>query len=178
MNAIFVPSNSIKMIKVGLLSDTHGYWDDKYVEYLDGCDEIWHAGDIGSPELAARLAAWKPLRAVVGNADGGTLRMDYPKVAHFTVEGVRVLMTHIGGYPGHYNPAIRKELYETRPDLFIAGHSHILKVVYDPSLNCLHINPGAAGISGFHVVRTLVRFALQAGKVTDLEVIELGKRGG
>lgn len=109
---------------------------------------------------------------------GVTLRMDYPKVAHFTVEGVRVLMTHIGGYPGRYNPAIRKELYETRPDLFIAGHSHILKVVYDPSLNCLHINPGAAGISGFHVVRTLVRFALQAGKVTDLEVIELGKRGG
>ena len=110
MNAIFVPSNSIKMIKVGLLSDTHGYWDDKYVEYLDGCDEIWHAGDIGSPELAARLAAWKPLRAVVGNADGGTLRMDYPKVAHFTVEGVRGLITHSEGGPGRYDRAIRKKM--------------------------------------------------------------------
>ncbi|MGM9758860.1 MAG: metallophosphoesterase family protein, partial [Parabacteroides sp.] len=157
--------------------DTHAYWDDKYREYFQSCDEIWHAGDIGSPELAARLAALKPLRAVYGNIDGQPLRMDYPKVAHFTVEGLRVMMTHIGGYPGHYDPQIRRELYDTRPGLFISGHSHILKVMYDRSLSCLHINPGAAGLSGFHQVRTLVRFAVEEGQVKDLEVIELGKRG-
>ena len=132
------------MIKVGLLSDTHAYWDDKYAEYFKDCDEIWHAGDIGSDLLAAKFEALKPFKAVYGNIDGQAIRLQYPKVAHFKVEDVNVMMTHIGGYPGRYNPEIRKELYDTRPNLFISGHSHILKVVFDRSLKCLHMNPGAA----------------------------------
>lgn len=161
------------MKKIGLLSDTHGYWDDRYREYFGECDEIWHAGDIGSAELAARLAAIKPLRAVYGNIDGQPVRILYPRVARFEVENVRVLMTHIGGYPGRYEPDIRRELIDYRPRLFVAGHSHILKVMYDKKLDCLHINPGAAGKSGFHKVRTLVRFVIDADAVKDLEVIEL-----
>ena len=164
------------MRKIGLLSDTHGYWDDKYLKYFADCDEIWHAGDIGSDELATRLASIHPLRAVYGNIDGQNLRLEYPKIAHFQVEQVRVMMTHIGGYPGRYNPDIRKRLYDVRPQLFIAGHSHILKVMYDDVLRCLYINPGAAGLSGFHLVRTLVRFTIDGNRVKDLEVIELGKR--
>ena len=162
------------MIKVGLLSDTHAYWDDKYAEYFKDCDEIWHAGDIGSDLLAAKFEALKPFRAVYGNIDGQAIRLQYPKVAHFKVEDVNVMMTHIGGYPGRYNPEIRKELYDTRPNLFISGHSHILKVVFDRSLKCLHMNPGAAGKSGFHQVRTLLRFVIEGKDIKDLEVIELG----
>ena len=164
------------MIKVGLLSDTHAYWDDKYAEYFKDCDEIWHAGDIGSDLLAAKFEALKPFRAVYGNIDGQAIRLQYPKVAHFKVEDVKVMMTHIGGYPGRYNPEIRKELYDTRPNLFISGHSHILKVVFDRSLKCLHMNPGAAGKSGFHQVRTLLRFVIEGKDIKDLEVIELGNR--
>ena len=164
------------MIKVGLLSDTHACWDDKYAEYFKDCDEIWHAGDIGSEALALRLEALKPLRAVYGNIDGQETRLRYPKIACFQVEEVKVLMTHIGGYPGRYNPEIRQKLYEIRPNLFVAGHSHILKVAFDRSLNCLHINPGAAGKSGFHQVRTLVRFVIDGKAIRDLEVIELGNR--
>ena len=152
------------MLKIGLLSDTHAWWDDKYAEYFSECDEIWHAGDIGSDGLAARLGTLKPLRAVYGNIDGQSLRLQYPQIAHFKVEEVNVMMTHIGGYPGRYNPLIRKELYDTRPNLFIAGHSHILKVAFDRSLNCLYINPGAAGKSGFHQVRTLVRFVIDGSR--------------
>lgn len=164
------------MRKIGLLSDTHGYWDDKYLKYFADCDEIWHAGDIGSDELAARLASIHPLRAVYGNIDEQNLRLEYPKIAHFQVEQVRVMMTHIGGYPGRYNPEIRKELFDTRPQLFIAGHSHILKVAFDPTLSCLYMNPGAAGKSGFHLKRTLLRFVIDGDKIKDLEVIELGNR--
>lgn len=164
------------MLTIGLLSDTHAYWDEKYAEYFKNCDEIWHAGDIGSESLAAKLALLKPLRAVYGNIDGQPLRLQYPKTAHFTVEEIRVMMTHIGRYPGRYNPEIRQELYDTRPNLFIAGHSHILKVAFDKHLNCLYINPGAAGKSGFHQVRTLVRFAIEGKNIKDLEVIELGSR--
>ena len=164
------------MVKVGLLSDTHGFWDDKYAHYFNECDEIWHAGDIGSVELATRLAAQKPFRAVYGNIDGQPIRIQYGKVAQFKVEEVEVVMTHIGGYPGRYNPEIRPTLYAVRPQLFIAGHSHILKVQFDRSLNCLHLNPGAAGISGFHQVRTLLRFAIDGKQIKDLEVIELGNR--
>jgi len=164
------------MRKIGLLSDTHAYWDDKYAQYFGECDEIWHAGDIGSEEVAQRLATLKPLRAVYGNIDGQNLRLEYPKVAHFQVEDIKVMMTHIGGYPGRYNPEIRKELFDTHPDLFIAGHSHILKVAYDQTLQCLYINPGAAGKSGFHLKRTLIRFVIEGDKVHDLEVIELGNR--
>lgn len=165
------------MLKVGLLSDTHGWWDDKYEQYFKECDEIWHAGDIGSDDLAARFAKLKTFRAVYGNVDGQNIRQLYPKVAHFMAEEVNVMMTHIGGYPGRYDPQIREELYATRPNLFIAGHSHILKVQFDHHLNCLYINPGAAGISGFHLVRTLVRFTVDGKEIKDLEVIELGKRG-
>ena len=164
------------MIKVGLLSDTHAYWDDKYAEYFKDCDEIWHAGDIGSDLLAAKFEALNPFKAVYGNIDGQAIRLQYPKVAHFKVEDVNVMMTHIGGYPGRYNPEIRKELYDTRPNLFISGHSHILKVVFDRSLKCLHMNPGAAGKSGFHQVRTLLRFVIEGKDIKDLEVIELGNR--
>lgn len=118
----------------------------------------------------------KPFRAVYGNIDGQAIRLQYPKIAHFKVEDVNVMMTHIGGYPGRYNPEIRKELYDTRPSLFISGHSHILKVAFDRSLNCLHMNPGAAGKSGFHQVRTLLRFVIAGKDIKDLEVIELGNR--
>lgn len=164
------------MLKIGLLSDTHAYWDEKYAEYFKNCDEVWHAGDIGSDLVAAKLALLKPFRAVYGNIDGQSLRLQYPKIAHFKVEDVGVMMTHIGGYPGRYNPEIRQELYDTRPNLFITGHSHILKVTFDKNLNCLYINPGAAGKSGFHQVRTLVRFAIDGKNIHDLEVIELGSR--
>ena len=164
------------MLKIGLLSDTHGWWDEKYLDYFAECDEIWHAGDIGSTEVAEQLAAFKPLRAVYGNIDGQVLRLQYPKIACFKAEGVQVMMTHIGGYPGRYNPEIRKTLYDEKPNLFIAGHSHILKVMYDESLSCLHMNPGAAGKSGFHQVRTLLRFVIDGTNIKELEVIELGKR--
>lgn len=164
------------MRKIGLLSDTHGWWDEKFDHYFSDCDEIWHAGDIGSVDVAEKLAAIKPLRAVCGNIDGQALRLEYPIVNSFKIEEVDVMMTHIGGYPGRYNPAIRKELYEKRPALFIAGHSHILKVLYDKSLSCLYINPGAAGKSGFHQVRTLIRFVIDGKQIKDLEVIELGHR--
>ncbi len=164
------------MLSIGLLSDTHGWWDEAYATYFQSCDEIWHAGDIGSDQVATRLAAIAPVRAVHGNIDGYPLRSIYPKTAHFTVENVRVMMTHIGGYPGRFDPGIRQELFDTRPQLFVCGHSHILKVAFDPTLNCLCINPGAAGKSGFHLVRTLVRFRIDGKEIKDLEVIELGNR--
>lgn len=160
-------------MKIGLLSDTHAYWDERYEKYFQSCDEIWHAGDIGSEELADRLALIAPLRAVYGNIDGQTLRARFPKIAFFTVADVKVCMTHIGGYPGRYAPGIREILMEYHPKLFIAGHSHILKVQFDKRLDCLHINPGAAGKQGFHKIRTLVRFVLEAGQAKELEVIEL-----
>ena len=161
------------MRRIGLLSDTHGYWDDKYLHYFESCDEIWHAGDIGSLDLARRLAAFRPLRAVYGNIDGQDLRRLYPQTLRFTVEGAEVVMKHIGGYPGHYDASIRGSLFARPPQLFVSGHSHILKVQYDKTLQMLHINPGAAGISGFHKVRTLVRFTIDQGAFSDLEVIEL-----
>lgn len=161
------------MIKIGLLSDTHAHWDDRYATYFADRDEIWHAGDIGSEALADRLAALKPLRAVYGNIDGQELRARFPKVACFQVEETRVMMTHIGGYPGRYAPEIRPRLYAFRPGLFISGHSHILKVMFDKRLACLHINPGAAGLSGFQRVRTLVRFTIDGPAIKDLEVVEM-----
>ena len=164
------------MKRIGLLSDTHAYWDDKYATYFADCDEIWHAGDIGSEEVSDKLAALKPLRAVHGNIDGQALRLQYPAMLNFQIEKVSVLMTHIGGYPGRYAPAIRPLLYKTRPTIFISGHSHILKVMPDKTLGTLHINPGAAGISGFHQVRTLVRFTIDGSDLRDFEVIELGNR--
>ncbi|MBZ4652481.1 MAG: hypothetical protein JG761_1281 [Proteiniphilum sp.] len=164
------------MKRIGLLSDTHGYWDDKYVTYFAPCDEIWHAGDIGSMELADRFEALKPFRAVYGNIDDYKTRAAYPQTLRFTLEKVDVLMTHIGGYPGRYDPSIRAQLYARPPKLFIAGHSHILKVMYDKKLECLHMNPGAAGKYGFHRVRTLLRFVLDEGDIRELEVIEIGQQ--
>ena len=162
------------MIKIGLLSDTHAYWDDRYATYFADCDEIWHAGDIGSDTLALQLSSLKPLRAVHGNIDGYSLRIQYPRVLRFKAEEMEVVITHIGGYPGRYAPEIREELYANPPQIFIAGHSHILKAQYDQKLKCMHLNPGAAGKSGYHQVRTLMRFVIDGKQLKDLEVIELG----
>jgi len=164
------------MKKIGLLSDTHGWWDEKYVTHFESCDEIWHAGDIGSISFADRLAAIKPLRAVYGNTDDYLMWSTYPRVELFSIDNVKVMMTHIGGYPGHYDPLAHFELQEAKPNLFISGHSHILKIMYDNELNCLHINPGAAGNSGYHQIRTLVRFVIDKDDIKDVEIIELGKR--
>ena len=164
------------MKKIGLLSDTHGYWDDRYLKHFEPCDEIWHAGDIGSAELALRLAAFRPLRAVYGNIDGAELRRLYPQTLRFTIEGAEVVMKHIGGYPGHYDPSIRGSLLTRPPRLFVSGHSHILKVQYDRTLHMLHINPGAAGVQGWHTKRTRVRFVVDNGQFGDLEVIELAEQ--
>ena len=164
------------MKKIGIISDTHGYWDDKYLKYFEPCDEIWHAGDIGSTEVAERLAEFRTFRAVCGNCDGGDLRLMYKEKLRFKCEDVDVLMKHIGGYPGNYDSSIRSQIYAMPPQLFISGHSHILKVKYDKTLGLLHINPGAAGKQGFHKVRTLVRFLIDQGQFKDLEVIELGEK--
>ena len=161
------------MKRIGVLSDTHGYWDDRYLEYFKECDEIWHAGDIGSMEVAERLAGFRPFRAVYGNIDGQDMRNFYPLINRFVIENTEVMIKHIGGYPGHYDDSIRASLFIRPPKLFISGHSHILKVKYDKTLGMLHINPGAAGIYGFHKVRTLVRFSIEDGNFSDLEVIEL-----
>ena len=161
------------MKKIGIISDTHAYWDDKYAKYFESCDEIWHAGDIGSMEVADKLAAIKPLRAVYGNCDGGDLRRIFKDKIRFKCEDVEVLMTHIGGYPGNYEPSIRGSLYASPPQLFICGHSHILKVQFDKTLNMLHINPGAAGLQGWHQDRTLIRLIIEGNKFTDCEVITL-----
>ena len=164
------------MKKIGLLSDTHSYWDERYVKHFKDCDEVWHAGDIGSLELAQKFEDFKPFRAVFGNIDGQDLRQHYPEVNRFTLEDVDVLITHIGGYPGRYDPRIRSTLFATPPKLFICGHSHILKVMFDKKIQTLHMNPGAAGKYGFHQVRTLLRFVLDAGDIRDLEVIELNDK--
>lgn len=161
------------MKRIGLLSDTHAYWDPRFEQYFKDVDEIWHAGDIGSLDITLRLQELAPLRAVHGNIDGGDLRRQYPQLLRWSCEGLDVLMTHIGGYPGRYAPNIRKLILQRPPGLFISGHSHILKVMPDPQLGLLHINPGAAGLQGWQSVRTLVRFYVSDGKVHDLEVIEL-----
>lgn len=163
------------MTRIGLLSDTHDYWDERYLKYFEPCDEIWHAGDIGSMELIQRLQAFRPVRAVYGNIDGQELRKTFPCINRFTVDGADVLIKHIGGYPGKYDPSIQGTLLVHPPKLFISGHSHILKVKYDKTLGMLHINPGAAGKYGFHKVRTLVRFCIDKGNFSELEVIELSE---
>ena len=161
------------MKRIGIMSDTHAWWDDRYLQYFEECDEIWHAGDIGSLEVAMRLQEFRPLRAVYGNCDGGDLRRLFTERLRWTCEGASILMTHIGGYPGRYEPAIRPLLYTNPPALFISGHSHILKVQYDQRLHLLHINPGAAGLQGWHKVRTLIRLTVDEGTFKDLEVIEI-----
>ena len=163
------------MKRIGILSDTHSYWDDRYLHYFEPCDEIWHAGDICSTELADRLAAFRPLRAVCGNCDGGDLRRMFPEVLRFKCEEVDVLMKHIGGYPGRYDRSIVRQLMARPPQLFISGHSHIRKVQYDQQLGLLHINPGAAGIQGWQKERTLIRLTIEGNKFGDCEVITLGR---
>lgn len=161
------------MKKIGLLSDIHGYWDDKYAHYFSSCDEIWVAGDIGDIEVIEKLENLKPVRAVYGNIDYGEVRSRFHKLIHFFIEDIKVTMTHIGGYPGKYAPGIKTILYQEKPDLFISGHSHILKAMYDREMRIMHLNPGAAGIYGFHKVRTLMRFEIDGKKIQNLEVIEL-----
>ena len=161
------------MKRIGLLSDTHSWWDDRYLQYSEQCHEIWHAGDIGSVDVAMRLQEFRPLRAVCGNCDGGDLRLLFPTILRWRCEGADVLMTHIGGYPGHYDASVRQQLYQRPPRLFISGHSHILKVQFDQRLQLLHINPGAAGLQGWHTIRTLVRLTADEGQFRDLEVIEI-----
>lgn len=167
------------MIRIGLLSDTHSFLDDKIFQHFADCDEIWHAGDFGSLELLERLQAFKPLRGVYGNIDGPEIRAVMPLDQRYECAGVQVFMTHIGGYPGRYEPRVRKLLQADPPvnGIFISGHSHILKVMPDKTLGFLHINPGACGNEGWHQVKTLVRLTLDAGKIGNLEVIEIGKRG-
>jgi len=164
-------------MRIGLLSDTHGWLDPRIQEHFAACDAIWHAGDIGGLEVTDELARWKPIKVVYGNIDDGKTQLVFPEHQRFTEEGVNVWMTHIGGRPPRYNPAVIGELRSTPPNLFICGHSHICAVQFDPKINCLYMNPGAAGRHGWHMVRTVLRFTLQAGKISELEVIELGKRG-
>lgn len=163
------------MKQIGLISDTHGYLDDAVFKHFDACDEIWHAGDFG-PDVAAKLAAFKPLKGVYGNIDDAAIRAEFPEHLRFNCEQVDVWMTHIGGYPGRYAPNIKTEIYTKPPMLFITGHSHILKVIFDPKIRCLHMNPGAAGKYGWHKVKTLIRFCISEEKIHTLEVIELGNR--
>ena len=163
-------------MKIGVISDTHGCFDATLREFLAPCDEIWHAGDIGSLELADKIAEFKPLRAVYGNIDGGDTRRVYHEFSLFEVEGVKVLMTHIGGYPRHYNPKALQHIHGAKPKIFIAGHSHILKVIYDPIYELLHINPGAAGEYGPHHLRTAIRFSIEGGEIQDMEIGEWPRR--
>jgi uncharacterized protein len=165
-------------MKIGLISDTHSHWDSQIAEYFKDCDEIWHAGDIGSLEVIRQLEALKPVRAVHGNIDGSEIRQQYPENQRFVCEGLDVWITHIGGYPPRYNPKILKMLKANPPRIFICGHSHILRVMPDKNLgNLLYLNPGAAGQEGFHQVRTVLRFEITEQKISRMEVVELGKRG-
>ncbi|MBQ3959159.1 MAG: metallophosphoesterase family protein [Muribaculaceae bacterium] len=162
------------MKTIGIISDTHSYWDNRYAVHFSDCDEIWHAGDIGNEQVADRLSHLVPvLRAVYGNADGALLRRRFKETEIFETEGVKVVMTHIGGYPGRYAPGIRTRLQLSQPKLFVCGHSHILKVIPDRQLGVLTINPGAAGRQGWQRVRTLIKLTLDAGNIAGCQVIEL-----
>lgn len=164
------------MTRIGLISDTHGFLDEAVFRHFEHCDEIWHAGDFG-PDVAEQLQQFRPLRGVYGNIDENNLRQEYPEQLVFNCEGVKVMMRHIGGYPPKYNPATKKELLMHQPRLFISGHSHILKVMYDEKISCLHINPGAAGVQGWHKVKTLVTLEIDGGNMKNCKVIEMGGRG-
>lgn len=163
------------MKQIGILSDTHGYWDDRYAAHFAGCDEIWHAGDIGDISIIERLQEVAPVvRAVSGNVDHGEVRRKCPEIIEFRCEGIPVLLTHIGGYPGKWSKGMKKLLLESGIRLMVDGHSHILRIIYDPELKLLHINPGAAGQQGWHRKRTLVRLKIDGGDMRDCEIIELG----
>lgn len=165
------------MKRIGLLSDTHSYINNEILDAFKDCDEIWHAGDIGDPIVLDKLEAFKPTRAVYGNIDEAILRHRIPEHLRFTCEGLDIWITHIGGYPGRYDKRVRESIRANPPNLFITGHSHILKVVPDKKLNLLHMNPGACGHHGFHAIRTLLRFNIHEKKISQVEVVELGRRG-
>jgi len=164
------------MKKILLISDTHGFIDKDILKYVKIADEVWHAGDIGSLDVVERIKQIKPLRAVYGNIDDHNIRAEFPLDNIFTIEGVKVWITHIGGYPNRYNFRIKESLIKNPPNLFISGHSHILKVQYDKKLNLLHMNPGAVGKYGIHTIRTMLRFAIEKTEIINLEVIELTNR--
>ena len=167
----------VVIMRIGLLSDTHNYLDQKIFDHFSSCDEIWHAGDIGDIAICDQLVAFKPLVAVHGNIDDQTVRITYPKEHFIERAGFKIWLTHIGGYPPRYTPKIKKKLKELTPNIFVCGHSHILKVISDPKLNgLLYLNPGACGRHGFHQVKTLLRFDLENKKISNMQVIELGKR--
>ncbi len=161
------------MKRIGILSDTHGHWDERLANFFAECDEIWHAGDIGNIETAESINSFKPLRAVYGNIDDHKVRAAYPKILRFSCEEVDVLITHIGGYPNHYDSQILSIIKNQPPKLFICGHSHILKVIYDKKYDLLHINPGASGKSGFHNLRTAIRLKIDGNGIKDLEILEI-----
>jgi hypothetical protein len=164
-------------MKIGLLSDTHSYLDPKVFEHFRECDEVWHGGDVGDVALLDQLESFKPFRGVYGNIDDTAVRRRLPLNQSFTVEGLPVVITHIGGYPGRYTPRVRKLIDKEKPRLYICGHSHILKVMPDKQRGLLHMNPGACGNHGFHRIRTLLRFDIVDGNIQQVEVIELGLRG-
>lgn len=165
------------MQKIGLLSDTHSFLDPQLEAFFSPCEEIWHAGDVGNMEVIRQLELWKPLRCVYGNIDDHKMRAEFPEILHFSCENITVLMLHIGGTPSKYRATALAAIQHFQPQLFICGHSHILKVQYDKKNELLFINPGAAGKHGFHQVRTAVRFSIDKKNIQDLEIIELGKRG-
>jgi putative phosphoesterase len=164
-------------MKIGLISDTHGWIHPRLFDHFAACDEIWHAGDIGNIETADSLAVFKPLKAVYGNMDDSLVRTVYKEHLIFNAEEVRVWITHIGGTPGHYYQKIKPAIFENPPDIFICGHSHIAKIMYDKKAGFLYVNPGAAGYVGFHEYMTAIRFQIDGKKIHDMELIELGERG-
>jgi putative phosphoesterase len=159
--------------KIGLISDTHGYIDRKFIEFFKDCHQIWHAGDIGSNEVIDKLKTNSTFVGVHGNIDDSDIRIEYPEIKRFKCEEIDILIIHIGGYPGNYTSKVKKEFLLKSPDLFISGHSHILKIIYDKKFDCLHINPGAAGNSGFHIVKTAIRFVIDKKEIKDLEILEI-----
>lgn len=163
------------MVRIGLLSDTHSHFDERMRLFLEPVDQVWHAGDVGNAQLLAELQQFKPTVAVYGNIDGTDVRGSLPEIQLFQVEQVKVLMMHIGGYPGRYEPKARKLIDAEHPQVFVSGHSHILKVMYDNKLQCLHLNPGAAGVYGFHKKRTMLRFTIDGSNIRDLEIWEKDK---
>lgn len=166
-----------KRMKIGLLSDSHSYIDNAIYKHLSNVDEIWHAGDIGNLNVTDQLSEIAPLKAVYGNIDDVLIRATFPENQIFTREGLKIFITHIGGYPGKYSARIKKEIKEQSPDLFICGHSHILKVMRDHQNKLIHLNPGACGIHGFHKMRTMLKFSIEKSKIHTMHVVELGKRG-
>jgi len=164
------------MTRIGLISDTHGFLDENVFKHFENCDEIWHAGDFGNIEIAKGLKKNKRLKGVFGNIDGQEIRTEFPEQLVFMCEDVKVMIRHIGSYPPKYNPEAKKELLIHKPQLFISGHSHILKIMYDDKFQCLYMNPGAAGRQGWQKVRTILRFAIDGKEIKNCEVIELGKK--